>query len=633
MPPLVSIIIPVHNQVDYLKACLKSVEKSETDITFEIIVIDDESSEENATELDQIPNIRLLRNLKNLGFLRSCNRAALNANGQYIAFLNSDTQVTDRWIDELLDVYNRFENVGIVGSKLLYPDGTLQECGGIIWKDASGQNFGRNAVNHYKSEYSYTKETDYVSAASLVIEKSLFVEVGLFDYMYSPAYYEDTDLAFKVRAHGKRVFVEPNSIVIHHEGVSCGTSIDSGIKKHQEHNRLKFLKKWKCTLNQEHFPAGENVYEARDRSRFRERILVIDHYVPTFDRDAGSRCIFLYLKLLIDLGYLVTFLPNNFHNPQPYTKELNKLGIEVLYGPSKMKNTEEWLREHLCHFKKVFISRPNIAVKYLDTIKKYSESKIVFFGHDIHHLRLERELVLNSSILPESIEIAKQEELTTWQQSDIMLYPSQEEVDYVEQKQPQKLILEVPIYFYKTPEIRSLKSFQQRDGILFVANFNHPPNKDGIHWFFSDVYLRILEAIPTLRIHIIGSAMPEEIQEYRSETIQISNNVSDQHLQTAYQNSRIAIAPLRFGAGVKGKVLESLYHQLPIVTTHYGAQGIPKLDQCAGVTDDSNEFANLCVSYYSNEQSWNTAHSNSLPVLLEKFSYKNAKEKLQLALS
>ncbi len=627
MDPLVSIIIPVHNQVGYLLSCLRSIAKAESKTTYEVIVIDDQSSEESAHELDQIPEVRLIRNFKNLGFLRSCNRAALLAKGQYVYFLNSDTEVTDRWLDELVDVYNRFPNVGLVGSKLIYPNGSLQECGGIIWNDATGCNFGRGEDRN-RSQYNYTKEVDYVSGASLLIEKSLFIECGLFDYRFAPAYYEDTDLAFKVRSLGKCVFLEPKSVVIHHEGISNGTDGNAGVKKHQKINRDTFLKKWKTELETNHVSPGSNFLDTRERGLNRKRILVIDHYVPPYDRDAGSRCIYMYLKLLRELGLSVTFLPNNFHNPQPYTSDLERLGIEILYGPFHRGKINVWLDEYAAQFDFVFLSRPNIAVKYVEYLKENTNAKLLFFGHDIHHLRLQREQELLGTVSETEIQTAKKEEETVWDLCDALLYPSQEEVHYIEKKHGHSCVVEVPIFFYEKPTQTELPSFNERTGILFVANFNHPPNRDGLHWFFKEVY----PALSPIPVFVVGSAIPEEIRSYESETVKIRSDVSDAELQEHYKTCRIAIAPLRFGAGVKGKVLESLYHQLPIVTTRYGAQGIPGLEKAALIADSAEAFSKSCRSLYENETQWLSFQKETVNVLLEKYSYANAKQILETLL-
>ena len=184
-----------------------------------------------------------LRNERNSGFVASCNRGAEKARGKYLVFLNNDTLVKPGWLTALLDTFTEEPRAGIVGSKLLYPDGRLQEAGGIIWRDASGWNYGK-FDDPGKPEYNYLREVDYCSAAALMVPKALFESVGGFDSRYAPGYYEDTDLAFKVRQAGYRVLYQPLSEVIHYEGATGGTDISTGAKKHQEINRSTFAEVW-----------------------------------------------------------------------------------------------------------------------------------------------------------------------------------------------------------------------------------------------------------------------------------------------------------------------------------------------------------------------------------------------------
>ncbi|PYL40519.1 MAG: glycosyl transferase, partial [Verrucomicrobia bacterium] len=165
----------------------------------------------------------------NSGFITSCNRGAEAARGKYLVFLNNDTIVRQGWLTALLDTFAQEQRAGIVGSKLLYPDGRLQEAGGIIWRDATGWNYGK-FDDPQKPEYNYLRDVDYCSAAALMIPKSLFASVGCFDSRYTPAYYEDTDLAFKIRAAGYRVLYQPLSEVIHYEGATGGTDLSTGAK-------------------------------------------------------------------------------------------------------------------------------------------------------------------------------------------------------------------------------------------------------------------------------------------------------------------------------------------------------------------------------------------------------------------
>src|SRR5213592_3225992 len=211
----VSIIIPVFNQFRFTQACLASLQEHQGAERFEVIVVDDCSTDATAEAVPRMPGIVYLRTETNSGFITSCNRGAEAARGKYLVFLNNDALVRPGWLTALLDTFAEERRAGIVGSKLLYPDGRLQEAGGIIWRDATGWNYGK-FDDPEKPEYNYLREVDYCSAAALMIPKSLFASEGCFDSRYAPAYYEDTDLAFKVRGAGYKVLYQPLSEVIHY---------------------------------------------------------------------------------------------------------------------------------------------------------------------------------------------------------------------------------------------------------------------------------------------------------------------------------------------------------------------------------------------------------------------------------
>ena len=256
-----------------------------------------------------------MRNEANSGFIHSCNRGAEKARGKYLVFLNNDTLVKAGWLTALVDTFAEQPRAGIVGSKLVYPDGRLQEAGGIIWKDASGWNYGK-FDDPQKPEYNCLREVDYCSAAALMIPKALFETVGGFDSRYSPGYYEDTDLAFKVRRAGYKVFYQPLSEVIHYEGATGGTDISAGAKKYQDINRSKFAEKWAAELIAK--PANGDLVSLRQAQKGSgKNILVIDHHVPFPDRDSGSLRMFQILKILHQLGHRVTFIISQISRPIP----------------------------------------------------------------------------------------------------------------------------------------------------------------------------------------------------------------------------------------------------------------------------------------------------------------------------
>ncbi|HKI21109.1 MAG TPA: glycosyltransferase family 2 protein, partial [Isosphaeraceae bacterium] len=217
----VSIVIPVYNHVRDTVACLESIKGSRPDATYEVIVVDDGSSDGTQKILSRIEGLVTIRNPRNEGFIGSCNRGAAAARGEHIVFLNNDTTVTEGWLDALVATFRNMPGTGLAGAKLIYPNGRLQEAGGVIWRDASGWNYGRGDDPDHP-RYNFTREVDYCSGACIMVPRDLFHELGGFDRSYSPAYYEDTDLAFKIRHAGHKVIYQPMARIIHHEGLTSG---------------------------------------------------------------------------------------------------------------------------------------------------------------------------------------------------------------------------------------------------------------------------------------------------------------------------------------------------------------------------------------------------------------------------
>ena len=597
--PLVTIVIPVYNQFDYTYHCLESILKHSGDVSYEVLLADDCSTDLTREMGKAISGIRIVRNQENLRFLLNCNNAAAQARGRYILFLNNDTQVQADWLRPLVELMEGDPTVGLTGSKLVYSDGHLQEAGGIFWNDASAWNYG-HMQNPEDPEYNYVKEVDYISGAAIMVRRSLWEEIGGFDPRYAPAYYEDPDLAFEVRRHGYRVVYQPLSVVVHFEGISNGTDVSAGQKAYQAVNQEKFYEKWKDVLEKEHFPNGEDVFLAKDRSRNKKHILVVDHYVPHYDKDAGGKCTYMYLLLFVRMGFKVTFIGDNFYKHEPYTTDLNQHGIEVLYGNYYFNNWKEWLADNLHYFDYVYLQRPHISIKYIDLVKRHGRAKVFYFAHDLHHIREYREYMLtHDEERLKSSERWKKIEHELFEKADVGHVVGSYEQGIMQEAFPGKPIRNIPLYIYEDMPTGVNKDFRERHGLLYVGGFGHPPNIDAVLWFGKEVFPKILERHPDMRWHVVGGKVPVEIQDMASDNVIIEGFLPDEGLHALYRECRMAVVPLRVGAGVKGKVVEAAYFQIPLVTTTIGAEGLDAGIGNMVVEDEAEKMADAICGLYS----------------------------------
>lgn len=598
--PKVSIIIPTYNQFDYTYCCLLAIKKHTNNIDYEIILVDDVSDDETAEIEKYISGINVIRNQENLLFVKNCNNAAKIVRGEYLLFLNNDTQVQAGWLAALLDIAENRPDCGIVGSKLLYPDGSLQEAGGIIWNDGSGGNYGKGN-DPWLPDYNYVRETDYISGASIMISRELWNEIGGFDERFAPAYYEDADLAFEVRKHGKKVYYQPESVVIHFEGISNGKDITTGIKKNQIVNKNKFVDKWKIELLKEQKVRGEHILAAADRKIHKKTVLFLSKKVPMYDKDAGSRTIDFYMNQFIKRGFLVKFVPDDFKGVEPYTSEMENRGIEVLSGEFYRENFVAWLYKNHEDIDYVFASYPDCTIKYIDVFKKLS-IPVRYYGMDLHYLRLMRdyELTGDSNKLRSSNEHFEKEQYLI-DKCDVVYYPSQVEIDIVKDKFNKKDARILKVNIYRDEDIVNTYHAVDREGVMFIGGYGHDPNIDAVKWFVKEIFQKTDEK-SDINFYIVGSDMPPEISNLRSEHIKPIGYVTDEELEELYGKIRMVVTPLRFGAGVKGKVIEAMFHGIPVLSTSIGMEGIPKVSAINMIADDADTFKEKLERMYQNNE-------------------------------
>jgi glycosyltransferase involved in cell wall biosynthesis len=499
-------------------------------------------------------------------------------------------------------------SIGIAGSKLIYPDGMIQEAGSITWKDGSGWNYGYGEIQN-APEYNYVREADYLSGAAMLIRKSIWDTLGGFDELYAPAYYDDVDMTFAVRDLGYRTVFQPKSVVVHFEGVSNGLKLNSGQKQYQTVNAKKFYEKWKDVLLRDQLEPYNDFFLARDRSFNKKTILFIDDFVPAFDKHAGARNTFLYIKLFCEQGFHVIFLPNSFESVSPYTDILQQMGVLVLYGSRYSQNIFGWFSENGKYIDYIYLNRPDVSTKYIDIIKTTTNAKIIYHGHDLHHVRLMSQFEIEGcETLRKYSEHMKDVERNICNTADTILTVSVKEKSLLQELAPNKPVVLIPIFYYNS--FSPFRSFSERHNILFVGGFLHPPNVDGVLWFINSV----MPKLPQIHLTIAGSNPPDSIKILASENITVTGYISDEELTCLYSTSRIAIVPLRYGAGVKGKTIEAMGNMIPIVSTSYGIEGLPEIAAIVPACDDPDSFADrlklflnddaLCEKAVENCKNW-----------------------------
>lgn len=621
--PIVSIIIPIYGKVEFTLACLRSIALHPSKIAFEVIVVDDCSPDNSVKILSQIEGLELYSSKENQGFIRSCNLGARISSGQYVHFLNNDTEVTEGWLDNLYQTFSDFPMAGLVGSKLIYPDGSLQEAGGIIWRDGSAWNFGRNQ-DASVPVFNYAREVDYCSGASIMIPKSIFDDMGGFDELYLPAYYEDSDLAMKIRNSGYSVIYQPLSTVVHFEGVSSGTDLTQGAKAYQVENQKKFYERWKDVLVQ-HNANGVDPIGEKDRACLR-RVLVIDLCTPTPDQDSGSIDAFNIMILLGSMGFQVTFIPSdNFLYIPKYTQSLQARGIEVLYAPYD-QSVIGHIKEFGSRYELTFLFRPQVAQLYMEDIRKFCpQAKILFHTVDLHFLRMKREAELSRSLdQAKKAKEMKTVELDLISRADMSTVLGDQEFALLEPmvgKDKVRLLPYARAIRGKGPE------FGVRKGLLFVGGFQHAPNIDAVKFFVVEVMPILRTLIPGIKLIVVGSNPTKEIIKLAGSDVEVLGFV--ENLEPILDSVKISIAPLRYGAGIKGKVGTALSYGLPVVGTSVAAEGMGLTHgENILIADLPSDIANEIHALYINQNQWEVLSKNGVKYAGQRWGIEAASKNL-----
>lgn len=590
--PLVTIVIPVYNNWWVTYRCLRTLQSNSDSTPYEIVVVDDASSDQTKEALQSIRGITVVRNLTNAGYLTSTNRGANQSSksSKYLILLNNDTEPVDSWLDNLYRAIEKDETVGIVGSALIYPNGVLQEAGGQIFASGKAWNSGRGA-NPLSAQFTFVREVDYCSAASVIVRKTFWVEVGGFDSRYIPAYCEDSDLALAAWSRGYKVIYEPKSWVIHHEGLSHGKSTDSGLKKYQIANNRKLFAKWEADLRNHWEDVGIPRLEATRDSK--GLVVVCDRQLPALARDAGSIRTVQIIKHIQELGYHVVLVCLDNSTTQVDLDFLQSTGVEVHQDFKEFYDALFLRRERV---RAIWTIRQEVYDFFAERLRKISPSAT--FIADLMDIKYREDFKANSGISKNQLKIANEAE-------HVILVSEDEAREFNEVLETNKVSVVWAEYEPQKTEI----DWEYSKGLIFVGGFRHLPNLEGIEWFADKVVPVLNELGFDAPIRVVGTGLnTQKIAELEARGLQMLGGVED--LATIYKESRIAIVPLLNGAGRKGKVGEALSYGIPIVSTSVGTAGFSNIMNSGIVVVDSpKEMAKAIFDLHQSVDLWGRASS------------------------
>ncbi len=611
--PSVTVIIPAFNQFQLTYQCLASLILSGDKANLEIMVVDDASTDATTVIESRVENLSVVRNQENLGFLHSCNKAASLAKGDYIVFLNNDTEVEANWIDKMLEVFDNFSGVGAVGAKLVYPDGTLQDAGGIVWQSGQPWNVG-HGKHRDDPEYNYVREVDYLTGAALMVSREAWDAVDGFSEQYAPAYYEDTDLSFKIREAGFRTLYCPQATVVHYEGRSNGTDLGSGVKQHQVVNAEQFKSKW---VNQfvKQGVEGVDLRNQKDRNRGL-RVLMIDNAFPRLGQDAGSYAAVQELKLLLGLNCKVTFLPNNLLHLGVHVDVLQKLGVECVHAPFH-RSVQKFMEQRAAEFDVVYITRYVVAEKLIPLVRQYSDARIVFNNADLHFLREMRTALSDGQSDLSSVHETRRRELSVMDLADVVLSYSDIELEVIASH-----LLESKKLFRCPWVLRcetSGKPLAQRSGLAFLGGYAHPPNRAAVDWFIQHVMPTLHAKRPDLKLHIWGSHLPENSGWDVQPGVVLEGYAPS--LDDVFSGLLAFVAPLQAGAGIKGKVLDSLAYGVPTVLSPIAAEATGLIDGSSTlIAHTPDQWVEHIESLLDSDELWQRIRANSVSLRDRRYS-------------
>jgi GT2 family glycosyltransferase len=610
--PVVSIIIPTLDRIDLLQACLDSIDLHVTGrVGHETIVVANGTSLGALHPVQHRDDVVLLRSRVNRGFAGGCNWGAEHARGEYLVFLNDDTEVTPHWIEYLLATASR-QRVGAVGSRVLQGDGSVQETGSVLWHDGSAHGVGRGLPPGSRA-FGAVRDVDFVSGCALAVRRAAWESVGGMDEAYFPAYYEDVDLCMRLRDAGFRVVVDPRAVVRHAESASSDPDYRRFLHLR---NRATFMSRWGQRLR-DHDTAGDPDLDLAVRrslhrsSGRRPRLLVVDDRLPDPGFGSGfGRMLVAVAELAAE--YEITFLPSTGGDSSVVLR-LADLGVDVTWEP-----VEEHLRRWPGWYEAVLVSRPHNFPPCRDALRRHQPSAALLYDVEaLWHRRLQREAGLTTDeqrrgdILEQAAQMEAMERSAV-AGADHVICLSTDEAAISRSWSPRAEVTLIPPLDPATQDTGH--GFWARRDVLLPAGWlagSASPNVDALRFFVAEVLPHLTRLVPDVRLVVTGGLPPPEVVALEGPHVAVVGHLAD--LSAAFARARVVVVPTRFGSGVKLKTVEALQHGVPVVATSVGAEGIEDGGTgCVAVHDDPREFAAAAGELLRDPDRWQRARDAAL---------------------
>lgn len=611
--PRISVILVLYNKAAYTFQCLESI-MAHADVPYELVIVNNASDDDTGKLLSKVLNARIIINDSNVGFLKACNQGALEARSDWLLFLNNDTQILPNLFSSLIETAEQIRGCGAVGGKLILPDGTLQEAGSIIWNDGSCLGYGRGD-DPWKPAYSYLREVDYCSGACLMVRAALFRNVGMFDELYAPAYYEETDLCMSIRKQGYKVIYQPRAELIHYE-FGSSDSREKALAQQRKNAEL-FRSKWAEELKSHSIPGA--VVSARDRNFGRTKILFIEDRVPDPTLGSGFPRSFDIINTLVDLGAWVTVFPAQIpERMEPTVSRLQQRGVEIFYGNTYEKlDLRGFLQERSGYYDLIWVCRPHNLADLNSCISAGDKRcKVVYDAEAIFAVRDINKAEMSGVPLTERQKrtmLAK--EIGRMAGADVVLTVSDIERRIVEDHSSKSVRI-VSLYRKLQP---TQATFKDRQDILFVGGFlgSPSPNEDAMHYFVREIFPLIRKEI-NVKLWIVGTNKLPSIENLASEHVTVTGTVPC--LDEYFNKCRVFVVPTRYAAGIPLKLLEAMSYGIPAVVTPLIADQLELDENVVLIGRNSREFAEKVIACYNDESMWLRLRGEGLRLIGENYS-------------